>query len=85
MNNFESGQEGGQGFQRATARVRRASSGLSAMVSHWKGSNGGASQGSQDVVMEDGSFHMAATSLNLMENNEKGDDFNFPFPYKPDI
>lgn len=52
-------------FRKARARVRRASSGLSAVVSHWKGPNGGASQGSQDVVMEDGSFHMAATSLNL--------------------
>lgn len=62
---FESGWGGGQGFRRARARVRRASSGLSAVVSHWKGPNGGASQGSQDVVMEDGSVHIAATSLNL--------------------
>ena len=29
------------------------------------GRNGDASQGSQEVVMEEGSFHMAATSLNL--------------------
>lgn len=62
---FEPGWGGGQGFRRARARVRRASSGLSAVVSHWKGPNGGASQGSQDVVMEDGSVHIAATSLNL--------------------
>lgn len=34
-------------------------------VGRWRGPDGGASQGSQDVVMEDGSFHMAATSLNL--------------------
>ena len=71
---FEPGREGGQGlffFRRARARVRRASSGLSAVVSHWKGPNGGASQGSQDVVMEDGSFHMAATSLNLKEVHRK--------------
>lgn len=62
---FEPGWGGGQGFRRARARVRRASSGLSAVVSHWKGPNGGASQGSQDVVMEVGSVHIAATSLNL--------------------
>ena len=29
------------------------------------GQNGDASQGTQEVVMEEGSFHMAATSLNL--------------------
>lgn len=69
---FEPGREGGQGFfRRARARVLRASSGLSAVVSHWKGPNGGASQGFQDVVMEDGSFHMAATSLNLKEDHRK--------------
>lgn len=75
---FVPGQGGGQGFQRARVRVRRASSGLSAVVSHWKGPNGGASQGSQDVVMEDGSFHMAATSLNLREENKK--DLYLLFP-----
>lgn len=32
---------------------------------HGKGQNGGARQGAHDVVMEDGSFHMAATSRNL--------------------
>lgn len=68
---FEPGWGGGQGFRRARARVRRASSGLSAVVSHWKGPNGGASQGSQDVVMEVGSVHIAATSLNLKENDWK--------------
>ena len=30
-----------------------------------EGQNGDASQGTQEVVMEEGSFHMAATSLNL--------------------
>lgn len=45
--------------------------GLSAVVSRWKGPSGEASQGTQDVVMEDGSFHIAATSLNLEGRCEK--------------
>lgn len=48
--------------------------GCFAVVRHWKGPNGGARQGSQDVVMEDGSFHIAATSLNLEEDDRKPDE-----------